>query len=325
MQFVDIYNNIKHPINMIFLSPQNSFGNLNISSSYHAYKCQIPSTWTEFCKRDHETLYNELAAYDVLDSSNWHLLFHFISNGPASITLFHPKLFTNDDQDGTITGALAKYHGINTAIPGWTNSHRSTRPIYNNAQQTLYTIYDGAIFALDFKDNFDNFVGLSSEWKLWKITDKTIQHGASLCMVDNDRFMAVINANGKESYLYALNETKIGIELADACEYRSRDYSLYHEYKHKIITIGSKSGEWYDLNKDKSMILTRFEPDYHYEKNVWYSPFHPSILYCIHPWRSEDNGIEILAIDLRNGQVCKCESKVRDIAFSNWHQSYWLM
>ena len=59
-------------------------------------------------------------------------------------------------------------------------------------------------------------------WHSWKNTGhEIIGGGSSCCMVDHDRFMAIMNVdNGKKCYLHAMNETKLSIPLADACENR---------------------------------------------------------------------------------------------------------
>ena len=127
-------------------------------------------------------------------------------------------------------------------------------------------------------------------------------------MVDNDRFMAIMNVdNGRKCHLHAMNETKLSIPLADSCENRYYDQSIYHEYYHKIITVGSKSTEWYDINKDKSMIIARYENKYMLS-NIWYSPFEPNILYTTNVKYKETTSymnrgnVFIMAIDyLRNG------------------------
>ena len=100
-------------------------------------------------------------------------------------------------------------------------------------------------------------------------------------------------------------------------------YSIYHDMYHKIITFGTRSAEWYDLNKDKAIVFTRFARDFHHVKNVWYSPFNPNILYCIHAWELRKQ-YKILAIDLREGDVCYYETRAIARKYANLHQSYWL-
>ena len=218
MKFLDIYNDKIHPINLYFISSQNSFSNMynsrinttalnHVSSQHVAHRCELPTSMKKICKQKYE---NKLCSDSLFDSNKWHLIFHFISDGPASVSALHPHLFQCK------TNPL-KYLGYNINIPAWKNS-QGTRFIYNKTLHTVYKVLGGGIYALDFRLYYDDW-----KWNLWKNTDHIIEHGASLCMVDNDRFMAVINANGKESYLYALNETKLSIRLADACEYRCMD------------------------------------------------------------------------------------------------------
>ena len=158
---------------------------------------------------------------------------------------------------------------------------------------------------------------IAMEWNVWskmqmqstgnKSISKSEGEGMTTCMVDNDRFCALINVNrSKKSYLYAMNETKLCIPLADCCENRENAMSLYHEFYHKIITIGDGSAEYYDINQDKSMIFSRF--DWKNVDNVYYSPFNPNILYGTTMEKtsarfSDKAEIGLFQIDLRDGNT----------------------
>ena len=145
-----------------------------------------------------------------------------------------------------------------------------------------------------------------------------INAGASLCMVDNDRFMAIMNSHDKKCYLHAMNQTKLSVVIADACVNRYKNYSMYHNIYHKIITAGDLSAEWYDINKDKSMIIADYA-DYPKPtlQNIWYSPFNPAILYfsgytedVLHIASDHvDSELYVYGIDLRDRkagyQTCK--------------------
>ena len=110
-------------------------------------------------------------------------------------------------------------------------------------------------------------------------------------MVDNDRFMAIMNEQGKRCILYAMNETKISVPLTDTCRFHYNSCSLYHDVYHKIITMSHTTAEWYDFNKDKAMIIADYgDKDLFCMNNMWYSPFDPAVLYCSSIYRRDCNG-----------------------------------
>ena len=168
--------------------------------------------------------------------------------------------------------------------------------IYNQTQNILYdiTLFNKnntnkhGIFALDFNDNhgYDNW-----KWKLLKGQYlKYPRVATGCCMVDNDRFIAVLggahlnghtagNGNGgggggggngqqqqhifyKEFELFALNCHKV-IQLKSMLNRRLKPVTIYHPKFHKIIVGGGgnifgggmeemvKGIEVYDINKDK--------------------------------------------------------------------------
>ena len=175
--------------------------------------------------------------------------------------------------------------------------------VYNQQNQSLYYFYKNAIHSLDFSKKF------CVDWEIWRNNlDFMIQDSASYCMVDRDRFIAVINANKRKSYLFAMNETKLSIQIGDCCSDGFHRRSIYHDIYHKIITAGHKEFEWYDINKDQSMIFSRYSKKIAHPENIWYSPFNPNILYCAttssyydYDKKGENTVGGLFVVDLRDG------------------------
>ena len=275
MEFSDLYNEEIHPINLYFAS-QNPFAYISKSGQYYlsqhqahiVYDCHLPFKMKQRCKRKYQ---NTLCSDTLFNSNKWNLIFQIVTNEVASITAIHPQFYEPNADTTSV-----KYCGYNMKIPKWRHNKYAdgTRVIYNKKQHRLYKMQNYNIYALDFKSQHDENENEESHknhnWKVWKVADHEIKAGASLCMIDNDRFMAIINAYDKVSYLYSMNETKVSVQLADACENRWMDHSIYHDLYHKIITVGDISAEWYDLNKDRTMLIARFDSQYLHVKQVWY-------------------------------------------------------
>ena len=90
-----------------------------------------------------------------------------------------------------------------------------------------------------------------------------------------------------------------------ACLYASKfsnsdSRCIYHSMFHKIITVGIDSAEWYDINQDKSMIITQYKDNKYELGNLWYSSFDPNILYTTNV---ESLDVYKMGLDLRNGEV----------------------
>ena len=103
--------------------------------------------------------------------------------GPiCSVTALHPQFHQSNAGK-----SIVKYWGYNCKIPTLsplTASHF----VCNQTQQRLYKLIGKQISYLDFSGN--DFFG----WNVWKHDTKEINTGASICMVDNDRFLVIMNA-----------------------------------------------------------------------------------------------------------------------------------
>ena len=79
-----------------------------------------------------------------------------------------------------------------------------------------------------------------------------------------------------------------------------------------IITIGGGSTEWYDINKDKSMMVTGYKNKYALGYNIWYSPYDPNVIYTTNVeyrilsdvlGRKKEGHVFVMGIDLRSGEL----------------------
>ena len=310
MKLIDIYNNITHPLNIYFTSKDNSFAHVykdmaSITQHYIVRNSTLPLKIKDICI---EKYGNKLCSDSLFNSNKWRLYFHSVTNGISSVTALHPEFYKPNTDPMT-------YWGYNVVLSQYHSDLQLSRPIYNKKQQSLFRISPNTnlqgnhIYVLDLgKQSMQQgeYLYISSfRWKTWKVMDHIVKLGVSLCMIDNERFMAMMNAKGKKSYLYAMNETKLGIRLADACEKRTYAQSLCHDDYHRIITIDNQSAEWYDLNKNKAVMLTRFVwPNFVPISDGWdFAPFDRNTLYCLSSWGDVyKDERKICAIDLRIGQ-----------------------
>lgn len=308
MKLIDIHNTKRYTINLYFTSTDNSFSERYYESpetqTYLCHQSSLPTAMKLKCKQKYG---NKLSSNTLFNSNKWNLLFK-LCESVCSVTALHPQ-FYQFDRDNQIN----KYLGYNFKIPSLSFRMRktpnSTHCVYSQREQRLYTPQHNQIVCLDFNTGtIINEYEDNWEWDIWKYTDNIINQGASICMVDNDRFMAIMNTKGRKCELYAMNETKLGIRIADACQDRSKNYSMYHEIYHKIITVGDQTAECYDFNKDKSMIVADYS-DYGLLRlgNIWYSPFNPAVLYfsdsncSCYPFKMNQLSLGVFSLDLRSG------------------------
>ena len=299
---------MKHTKPIYFPYPQNGFDpsySREFQSQHTIQQCKLPQGMIEICKEKYE---DKLSSESMLLSNQWSLIFRF-SAKMGHVTAFHPEFHLHQTHfqkknSTTITGKLVRqYRGYNFKIP--TLPYLCRHPsIYLKTVEQLYSFQIETIYSMNLKNkNKDEW-----KWDFWKTENgMKIEEGASICSVDNDKFIACINADGKKSYLFAMNEKKLSIRIADACKFRIDAKSMYHDSYHKIITIGKHTGEWYDINKGKSTIFADFR--LHYPQEVYYSPLDPSIIYCVSCQQIAHGGtnfngqdIQLLVIDLREGK-----------------------
>ena len=327
IEFIDIYTNKRYQGNMLFASYDNRFSEVyasdnNNCNKYIEQKCKLPRPMMEDCKSKFIFEYISNATFS---SNEWSLIFKF-GEKVSHITAFHPKVcFENNDDDDTKKKNASKHFekmsfvGYNLNIPNIPNcSNKNSSVIFNKTNENLYAFNNDTIYSLDFmrKDIYDK-----QEWQIWKNKSIINNKYGSICMVDKDRFVALINANNKKSYLISMNSTKLCIPLADSCKNRKNGVSMYHDIYHKIITIGDYTAEWYDINKDKSIIFANFK--WCDAENVWYSPFNPNILYGTTTKITKNSYHQVLNVGLFSIDLREGTSKYHDIVKSNEDCSKW--
>ncbi len=323
MKLLDIYSKTEYPINLYFTSKQNGFGQLNNYKQTNtiSHQCALPTAIKLICK---EKYGNKITSDVLFSSDRWNLIFRM---GPImNVTALHPQFCQNQwSMSMSSTETEFKYFGYNLNLPT-PKIYSASQCVYSQKDQKLYKPEGAVIRLLDLSKKHNKISDW--KWEIWKDhidICPQIHMGASFCMVDNDRFMAIMNANGKKSYLFAMNDTKLGIPLADACENRWKSQSIYHKMHHKIITVGGSNAEWYDLNKNKAMIIARYKDKYLNINNVWYSPFDPNVLYstadCSYGYYSHTQGMCLVAIDLRSGECTK--HHIEDLRKPVYNESHW--
>ena len=106
----------------------------------------------------------------------------------------------------------------------------------------------------------------------------------SLCMVDNDRFIAILGGTlPKCAELYALNCNK-SIRIRNMIQPMEYTKSIYHDKFHKIIVADryNKGIQLYDINKDKwDIIQLQENMDDNYINDIFICNENPNYLYMI--------------------------------------------
>ena len=104
------------------------------------------------------------------------------------------------------------------------------------------------------------------EWKSAKNTSNYERSYGSVCMVDNDRFIAIIGAadslNSKHVELFPVDRG-VCIPVKDMNVGKSKGFSEYNSKYHNIITCGKvrlQGMEKYDIWKNEWMMLKKILP-----------------------------------------------------------------
>eukprot|EP01084_Bolivina_argentea_P281836 482294_1 len=269
MKLIDIDTKQSYQTNLYFTTKQNGFSPVydhGFQSHCVAQKCLLPLCMKSAAQTKYQ---NTLTSNELLSSKQWNLIFRF--GRVSHVTALHPSFYRR-----SVNFEPTYYRGYNFNIPTMKLLSVSST-VYNQTDTYLYSLYARCIHRMTLNANSLYDIKKYSnicKWEKWHdyINDNIyINNGASVCMVDNDKFIACFNATGLKSYLFALNSTKLVIPLADACVPRYRAVSMYHHIFHKIITVGVKSAECYDINKDKSMLISQYEGTAVESSNIWCS------------------------------------------------------
>ena len=119
----------------------------------------------------------------------------------------------------------------------------------------------------------------------------------SLCMVDNDRFITVIENDSLQANLIGLNNGECQI-LKDMNMRKRNIHSVYNETYDEIIVCGIERMERYDINKSKWMIFNRKE-SFKEIMDVRIYDGNPNIVNIFGIGRGKEPNFQICQIDTR--------------------------
>ena len=286
----------------------------DIDPSIIIRNCRLPAftanKFNNFPDNDHKI------SEELSSSRKWSLIFQFKGPSYAAardnlyLSLFHYDLLTCD---------ICNIYQLSLPKPPYISLYNPSI-VYDDNKQTLYAMHMGSHL-----DKSINKLNLNSIKELqWQQMDdlSIYRKKASVCMVDNNRFIGIFGGDigfSKGSTLvelYAINCEK-SIRLNDSnLEYMSNAKSLYNDKLHRIV-LSEISGmrdsvEWYDINKDKWIthkldILRRSKAMNGYGKRkqdqIWFYRNNPYIL-CrsfIHEknWNKREYKFGVETVDLR--------------------------
>eukprot|EP01084_Bolivina_argentea_P194979 334605_1 len=209
----------------------------------------------------------ELIPDHLLSSNKWSIIFRIgssLNKCDSYFTAFHRSSIKRITQDKVNDWIMEGYNFKLPSFPTHNTAEFGQFPslIYNKSDDILYgmNVYNTennhktqGVFSL--KCNVKN----TENWK-WENQNVLLnfsRYETSLCMVDNDRFIAILggcdaNYNAVScAELYAINCRK-SIPLPNMSLGCSRQIkSVYHKQFHRIIAADINHGlEWYDINKD---------------------------------------------------------------------------
>ena len=198
---------------------------------------------------------------NIWSSNTWSLIFQIQKYTPPQpldflnsfygascyLTAIHPHFMTNQ--------SCQAYKFMLPPFPFNHIKHQQALSIiYSKINKTLYGTIDDKICSLDFNDELNVIWKCNSKALLSKMTDR------SLCMVDKDRFIAVIDGHGHElnhAELYAVN-CGISIKLKKMNHTYTNAVSIYNDMNHEIVvcsSYGKSYLERYDINKDEWILV----------------------------------------------------------------------
>ena len=272
---------------------------------------------------------------------------HYVLDEPVntcSLTAIHPFL------DKT---------AISIPLPNIPTKFTNPNVIYSQIHNKLYimnhqqAMHGKTIYALDMSSRSRSGTNTNSDWK-WKwdwqlVSDKLKfkRKNTSLCMVDGDRYIAILGGEMHDyeycnhAELYSL-QTDTSIALANMIGRAANGSSIYHPKLHKIICFG-RGNHWehncieiYDINKDKwERVGSSWEKkigDSHFTlwsrkikqrqalQMIHISPSNPNILFCL----ADDKALltHITRFDLRTNAVVEDEWDLSHLSRLPMWESY---
>eukprot|EP01084_Bolivina_argentea_P283276 485100_1 len=176
------------------------------------------------------------------------------------------------------------------------NVSNSPCVIYSKIHNKLYamhvinnTLKGNTLYSLDMNNKLiDN---KKWEWNKQSNNLMCMRQYASVCLMDNDRFIAIMggiseNFNGsKFTELYSFNGNK-SIRLNDMKQNKTDAASIYNKKLYKIIIFGKEgtynnnsSLEVYDINKDEWILYKCLDLTTNISKQLYISKSDPNIIF----------------------------------------------
>ena len=199
-------------------------------------------------------------AQNIRESTRWSLIFQAKRQQylPAPSWLYLTAIHSYNMSDDTCMT-------YNFALPPITKENKykyGQSMIYNETNTTLYATGSSNMYSLSFEDK-------NYKWKRFKYPLRYKRANSALCMVDKDRFIAVIGGVKSDEerkrvwchrhptkYAELLSlDCGISIKLKDMNRAKRNPLSIYNDKYHEIIVSDeggyNNSLERYDLNKDE--------------------------------------------------------------------------
>ena len=222
---------------------------------------------------------------DYPQSSKWSLMFQFGQNksnhndndnnptidNPETLYLSatHSEFLSYNDTHRVIDCPLINYDSfkmLQFRLPSM-NKFRTYTQCRNVSM--VYSRYNSILYmTTDFRNLYSLDLTKSDSMCGWNDNTKNLFYrrtNMSLCLVDKDRFIAILGGTDEDEYLfetskyaelYAINCDKSVALKEMNYGYGHDAVSIYHNKFHKIIIAENERMEWHDINKDKWIVLS---------------------------------------------------------------------
>eukprot|EP01084_Bolivina_argentea_P267819 454732_1 len=192
IKLIDVVTKISYQTKVYFTQSMHDFCDQPYSGSQFyciGRKCLLSNCMKTALKSE----YNNLISNELLSSNQWHLIFRFGTHKKSHITALYPSLYSS------------MYRAYNFAIPSPTLCKEKLPiflSVYNQTQKHLYSLRSNCIYQMKLDNSIKTLD--DCKWNKWNKCDSNfyIRNRASVCMVDNDKYIACMNANGLKSYLF---------------------------------------------------------------------------------------------------------------------------
>ena len=253
---------------------------------------------------------------------------HYTIGNPTnscSLTAIHPYL--GDD-------------AINLPIPSIPIEFTNPNVIYSNIHNKMYIMnhkdpmHGKYIYSLDMSSTLNK---INNIWR-WEFVTDTLKYkrrDTSICMVDQDKYIAILGGKDLNGWkcnkveLYSLQcNTTIDLASMPINSHATNGSSVYHAQNHQIISVSpSYNLTVYEINKDHwhcSRVETPRDYGSRRPQRVYLSSSNPNVLYCLASIKPENYAqLEMVTfvtkIDLRNNSFVEEDRKIFEKSdLPNW-------